>query len=155
LNTVLGIDPGTHCGWALRTSTSPVSWTSGVWDLSPRRHEGGGMRFLRLRKYLQEVLDTAKPQAVFYEEVRNHKGVDAAHIYGGVIALIAEECESRGVPYQGVSVGTVKKLATGKGNAGKEQMIAAANLRWPETVFCDDNEVDARFIAETGAQVIA
>ena len=149
--TILGIDPGTHCGWAVRHQDG--NFTSGTWDLSARRHEGGGFRYLRLRSYLQEIIARAKPAAVVYEEVRGHRGTDAAHVYGGIIAVLAEECERQGIPYRGIPVSTVKKLATGKGNADKLDMIAAANARWGKGYSLkDNNEVDARFIAEAGAR---
>ena len=45
------------------------------------------------------------------------------------------------IPYQGVPVGTIKKHATGKGNAGKDAMIAAAITRG--FTPADDNEADA------------
>ena len=149
---ILGIDPGTHCGWAIRRGPQVID--SGVWDLSARRHEGGGMRFLRCRTYLREMLDVDPPDVVIYEEVRRHMGVDAAHIYGGIVAIIASECEARvpPIPYRGVPVGAVKKHATGKGNADKDAMIAAAVARWPGFVPADDNEADARWIADTAAQ---
>ena len=49
--------------------------------------------------------------------------------------------ELRGVPYEGVPVGTIKRHATGKGNAPKQAMIDAARAKGfsPE----DDNEADA------------
>ena len=46
-----------------------------------------------------------------------------------------------GVPYQGVPVGTIKRFATGKGNAGKEAVIAAMRARG--FAPADDNEADA------------
>ncbi len=153
---ILGIDPGSHCGWAYRDGRGKgrrvgVVWESGVWDLAARRHEGGGMRYLRCRKYLQDVLDLLKPEVVVYEEVRRHMGTDAAHVYGGIVAVISEECEARKIPYRGIPVGTIKKHATGKGNADKVKMGEAARYRWPDYDFADDNEVDARFIADTAA----
>ena len=45
------------------------------------------------------------------------------------------------MPYQGVPVGTIKRHATGKGNAPKEAMIAAARGRGFSPA--DDNEADA------------
>ncbi len=146
---IIGIDPGTACGWAVYDSEH-TTWISGVWDLKSRRHEGGGMRFLRLRGYIKELFTAVSPSAVVYEEVRRHMGTDAAHVYGGIVAVITEECEARGIPYLGVPVGTVKKLATGKGNAGKPAMIAAALERWPGFEPADDNEADARWIAVAG-----
>jgi Holliday junction resolvasome RuvABC endonuclease subunit len=79
--------------------------------------------------------------AVYFEEVRRHLGVDAAHAYGGFMAHLTAWCEHHQIPYQGVPVGTIKKHATGKGNAGKDEMIAAAKARGNAPV--DDNEADA------------
>lgn len=140
--TILGIDPGTRCGWALIRDGRHVA--SGVWNLRAMRHEGGGMKFLRLRRYLEEALQGV--DAVAYEEVRRHLGVDAAHVYGGIVGQIGAVCEERAVPYRGVHWGTAKKHATGKGNADKAAMVAAFCAvvgRDPE----DDNEADALFVA--------
>jgi Holliday junction resolvasome RuvABC endonuclease subunit len=141
---IIGIDPGTHCGWAVAKGGRIMQ--SGTWDLSPRRHEGGGMRFLRMRRYLLELLASCGPGgAVAYEEVRRHLGTDAAHVYGGIIAQVTSICEEQGVPYRGIPVGTVKKFATGLGNAKKDQMMAAARALGVDVK--DDNEADAVFIA--------
>lgn len=45
---ILGIDPGTSCGWAILDDGGRVA--SGVWDLSPKRFEGGGMRYIRFER---------------------------------------------------------------------------------------------------------
>ena len=78
--------------------------------------------------------------AIWFEEVRRHAGTDAAHVYGGLMATLTAWAELRGVPYQGAPVGTVKIHATGKGNAPKEAMIAAARARGFNP--SDDNEAD-------------
>ena len=70
-----------------------------------------------------------------------HAGTDAAHIYGGLMATLTSWAEVRGIPYEGVPVGTIKRHATGKGNAPKEAMIAAARARGFSPA--DDNEADA------------
>ena len=72
------------------------------------------MRFLRLRTLLEELLELAKPAALFFEEVRSHAGTDAAHVFGGLIAVITELCESRNLPYQGIPVGTVTPVEDGR-----------------------------------------
>lgn len=68
-------------------------------------------------------------------------GVDAAHAYGGFMAHLTAWCEHHQIPYQGVPVGTIKKHATGKGNASKAEMIAAAQARG--FTPADDNHADA------------
>lgn len=129
---ILGIDPGTSCGWAIWTEEAGII-AAGTWDLSPRRHEGGGMRFVRLRRHLEELLSSGK-LLIAYEEVRRHLGTDAAHIYGGIVATVQSCCEESGRPYMAIPVATVKKVATGAGNAKKEAMVEAATDRWPHVL---------------------
>lgn len=144
---VIGIDPGTLCGWCvINRAGGRETVDSGTWSLKGSRYEGGGMRFVRLRSLLSELLQNVKPEVLAFEEVRGHKGVDAAHVYGGIVAVLTEECERRGIPYGGVPVATAKKYATGKGNANKEAMTRAAAAKWPGWTG-DDNEADARWIA--------
>ena len=138
--TILALDLGTHTGWALLQLDDTI--TSGTENFKPHRFEGGGMRFLRFKQWLNELLAASVHiNAVYFEEVRRHAGVDAAHAYGGFMAQLTAWCERHAVPYQGVPVGTIKKYATGKGNANKEAMIEAAK-RWGHAPT-DDNEADA------------
>ena len=137
--TILTLDLGTATGWALRV-TGVV--TSGTQSFKPGRYEGGGMRYLRFTRWLNEVLvSVGSIDALYFEEVRRHVGTDAAHVYGGLLAHLTAWCESQGIPYQGVPVGTIKKHATGKGNADKASMIAA--MRAKGYAPADDNEADA------------
>ncbi|CBA16871.1 hypothetical protein XACN24_11665 [Xanthomonas albilineans] len=138
--TILALDLGTRTGWALQHSDGTI--TSGTEPFTPQRFEGGGMRFLRFKRWLNEVLSTANPiHTVYFEEVRRHAGVDAAHAYGGFMGHLTAWCEHHQIPYQGVPVGTIKKHATGKGNAGKDDMIASARRRGHTPI--DDNQADA------------
>jgi Holliday junction resolvasome RuvABC endonuclease subunit len=73
--------------------------------------------------------------------VRRHAGTDAAHVYGGLLATLSAWAEQRSIPYAGVPVGTIKRYATGKGNAGKEAVICA--MRQRGYTSADDNEADA------------
>ena len=137
--SILALDLGTQTGWAIRANGQI---TSGTQSFTPQRFEGGGMRFLRFKHWLAELKNmTGEINAVYFEEVRRHVGVDAAHVYGGLMATLTTWCEHHRIPYQGVPVGTIKKHATGKGNAGKADVIAAMRtLGHPVT---DDNEADA------------
>ncbi|SFB02883.1 Holliday junction resolvasome RuvABC endonuclease subunit [Collimonas sp. OK607] len=138
--TVLAIDLGTTTGWALRSRDHQIA--HGFVSLRPQRFEGGGMRYLRFKRWLSEIKVAANDiHAVYFEEVRRHAGVDAAHVYGGLMATLTAWCEHHNIPYQGVPVGTIKKHATGKGNAGKEDVIVA--MRAKGHPVTDDNEADA------------
>ncbi len=153
----VGIDPGTYCGYAFTDTDEVEIHQSGVWNLQPSRHEGGGMRYLRLENYLAQVLGGhIGNAALFYEEVRGHKGTDAAQVYGGIIATITRVCETHQVPYMGIPVGTIKKRATGKGNCSKEAMIEATSQFWKGRVMFSDmsampsDQADALWVLQCG-----
>ena len=115
---LLALDLGTTTGWALRAHDGLI--TSGTVSFRPSRYDGGGMRYLRFTNWLTELDQLSGPiAAIWYEEVRRHVGTDAAHVYGGLMATLTAWAELRGVPYQGVPVGTIKRHATGKGNAAE------------------------------------
>jgi len=150
--TIFALDLGTVTGWALRGSDGQI--TSGAENFRPQRFEGGGMRFLRFKRWLNEIKQSgAGVDLLHFEEVRRHASTDAAHAYGGFLATLTAWCEHHQVPYQGVPVGTIKKHATGKGNAGKDEVIAAIRARGYTPI--DDNAADALAllhwaIAQTG-----
>ncbi|MCB1470922.1 MAG: hypothetical protein KDK08_28025 [Rhizobiaceae bacterium] len=135
----LCVDLGTTSGFAVGSSIGHM--VSGTWSLKPSRYDSDGMRFVKFRQRLNEVLEAYRPEMVFFEEVRRHAGTDAAHIYGGLLAVLTEWCETNGIPYSGVSVGTIKKNFTGNGNASKGLMIAECERRGFDPA--DDNEADA------------
>lgn len=138
--TLLCLDLGTSTGWALLNEYGSI--ISGTAHFKPRRFEGGGMRYLRFKRWLTETKNVSgQIDAVYFEEVRRHAGVDAAHAYGGFLAHLTAWCEQHAIPYLGVPVGTIKKHATGKGNASKEEVCRAV-MHHGHTPM-DDNEADA------------
>jgi Holliday junction resolvasome RuvABC endonuclease subunit len=140
MTAILALDLGTTTGWAIKLPQAPIS--SGTLSLKPSRFEGGGMRFLRFRHWLDELARYETHIAsIYFEEVRAHRGTDAAHIYGGLMGQLTAWCEEARIPYAGVPVGTIKRHATGKGNADKAAMIAAVQARGFSPA--DDNEADA------------
>ena len=140
ITSILALDLGSTTGWAVRNSRCRI--LHGTAEFRPSRYEGGGMRYLRFGKWLDQTLEiTGGIDAVYFEEVRRHIGTDAAHVFGGLLATLTAWCEERAIPYQGVPVGTWKRHACGKGNASKEDVIAAMRKLGFEPV--DDNEADA------------
>ena len=137
--TILALDLGTNTGWASRTQgTVAHGWAK----FQPGRYQGGGMRYLLFKRWLNELKGgLGEIQLVYFEEVRRHSSTDSAHVYGGLMATLTAWCEHHNIPYQGVPVGTIKKHCTGKGNAGKAEIIAAI---WAKGyAVTNDNEADA------------
>ena len=138
--SILALDLGSTTGWAVRTSRCQM--LHGTAEFRASRFEGGGMRYLRFGKWLDQTLDiTGGVDAVYFEEVRRHIGTDAAHVFGGLLATLTAWCEEHRMPYSGVPVGTWKRHACGKGNASKDEVIAAMRARGFQPA--DDNEADA------------
>lgn len=135
---MLCLDLGTNTGWAIRQPDGQI--TSGTMEFRPGRFEGGGMRYLRFKHWLTEMKQCGVGMVIF-EEVRNHKGIDASHAYGGFMATLTAWCEHHEIPYQGVPVGTIKRHATGKGNASKDEVMEAMRRKGHDPV--DDNASDA------------
>ena len=137
---IVALDLGTNTGWALQGRDDII--ISGTVSLRHTRFDGGGMRYLRFRRWLEQLdIDAGPIEAVYYEEVRRHAGTDAAHGYGGFQGILTAWCEEHLVAYQGVPGGTIKRFISGKGNAAKAAVIEAVQLRG--FAPADDNEADA------------
>ncbi len=71
----------------------------------------------------------------------------------GLSAILTTWAEERNIPCQGIPIGTIKRFATGKGNANKIEMIEACNKTFgTEFKTADyestgvDNIADAMFL---------
>ena len=139
LMPILALDPATNMGWAL----SPM--ISGVWDLSIKRDESMGMKFMRLRAKLNELLANYQIKLVVYEAARNA----SPKMQGSLVhqaqlqAIIIDWALLNGIESKGYSPKELKKWATRNGNAGKPLMVAAAQSRWPGVNILDDDHADA------------
>ena len=137
---IFTLDLGSKTGWALHQADGTI--TSGTVEFKPGRFEGGGMAFLRFKHWLDEVYRFASPiEGIWFEEVHAHTGVIAAQVYGSFMGHLTAWAEQHEIPYQGVPVGTIKKHATGKGNASKAEVIEAMRRKGHNPA--DDNAADA------------
>lgn len=121
---ILALDLGTKTGWALRMRGGMVS--SGTENFAPKAKELPGRRWIKFRAWLAGMggmgRSAGELHAVYFEDVRNHSGVLAAHVYGGFLAILQAWCEANCIPCHPVAktrFGQVKKHWTGKGNASK------------------------------------
>jgi Holliday junction resolvasome RuvABC endonuclease subunit len=136
MNT-LALDLGSATGYAIYENGEILS---GVKKL---RHEkkASGVRALDFHRWLIQMIREHSITNVYFERVYAHSGTEAAHLYGYFMHTLAAVCEEHGIKCVGLSVGMIKKFMTGKGNATKDEMIAAAKLIGfnPQT----DDEADA------------
>jgi Holliday junction resolvasome RuvABC endonuclease subunit len=99
-----------------------------------------------------EVIETHNIYSVYFERVYGHKGMLAAQVYGGFIYTLAAVCEEMQIKCTGIPVATIKRFMTGRGNATKEEMVAAARLRGFEPQTHD--EADALAILSLALKTI-
>lgn len=140
MTNILALDLGTTTGVALTTNCKIKSYSK---SFKATRFQSADRRFFNFRNHLQTVQESLVLglRVVYFEEVRAHIGVDAAHCYGGFKAALTMFCEDNSIPYEGVPVGTIKKYITGKGNANKAAVIKAVQALGHNPK--DDNEADA------------
>jgi crossover junction endodeoxyribonuclease RuvC len=132
MSQILALDLGTNTGWALyqqKAHGAGYTVLSGTIDLRGNRFQGGGMRFLNFQRWLEHLRKQVNLDVVYFEEVRRHLGTDAAHIYGGFLAILTAWCEAYELPCQGVHLASIKKHITGKGNASKQEVINAIKAK--------------------------
>ena len=123
---VLALDLGTRTGWAVGCGEST---RFGAEDFGLRAKESRGARFLKFSNWLEATLKGERIDLIAFEEVRAHRGVVAAHVYGGFEAILLAISERLQIPCGGVAVGTIKKCLAGTGRATKKQMVKAAIAR--------------------------
>ena len=138
---ILTLDCGTKTGWA---SLVDGKIESGVQNFALKRGESKGIRFLRFNTWLNDMLELVKPHIVVYE-MAHFRGGSATEILVGMTTRIEQFCEEKKIEYSSIHSGTLKRFATGKGNASKEDMRRAAVLKY-EIIVDNDDEADALHI---------
>lgn len=161
---VLGLDLATRTGWAVLDRHGQL--TSGVVSFDLARGESPGMRFLRARRWLEEVLVRRRVEiveaglgvtaervfnepavdVVAFEQGSHHRGGAATQVLVGLQAIALAQAAVLGIETLPVHTTRLKKWAAGRGNATKEEMVAAARARWPDQDVVDDNQADALWV---------
>lgn len=141
---ILALDLGTKCGWASKIGIP----CSGTWNLKAKASDSIGQRYVNFKKELQGIHHAVHLDLIVYEDVHAHAAVDAAHVYGALQGVLQVFCLENKIEYRGIGVGTIKKHATGKGNAKKDDMICAAAIKWPQVNIIDDNHADALWLLD-------
>lgn len=141
---LLALDLGGTTGWAKWENGVVTSGSVSMTKAKSKQFDGPGMRYVRFTRFISGF---PRPHYISFEEVRRHLGVDAAHAYGGYLSHLTAYCDGQDspIPYEGTSVGTIKKRATGNGAATKEMMVEACRTKLGIEP-ADDNEADALWL---------
>jgi len=142
---IVGLDIATKTGWCVLVDGECVSW--GTLNLTPKKGEREGLRYWRLAMLLPEVIEGADLVVI---ERTYSKGAKTAQVLKGLAAVALVACEINDIPYEFVDASHLKRWATGKGNAKKPEMIAAALAAIGVTEGMTDDEADAYHLAAYG-----
>ncbi len=130
---ILSLDIATVTGWKTETA-------SGTWNLKPNRGESEGMRVVRFKAKVRELIQAESITLVAYERAAGlHKA--SIIVQSEMIGVLKDLCISLGIELAAYSATEIKKFATGKGNANKTAMVQAAQALGFNP--SDDNEADA------------
>ena len=140
---ILSLDIASTTGWCLD------KYLYGTWDFKTRKDESMGMKLIRFLAKLKEVYELEKFDIVVYQRPAGRHAHAIIH-QAKLIGVLEQFCEENNVEYKSYSASEIKKFATGKGNANKQQMIDAAKHKY-HYLGNDDNEADAmhmRYLAK-------
>ncbi len=147
--TIIGLDLSlTGTGIAVCTRGDATSRI--VWDVRKVATKGltGTARLIVIRDAVRRELEVWNPAAVYLEGYaygRHNKAAEIGELGGVIRVMLAEAL----VPWAPLAPKTVKKYATGKGNAEKDEVLAAAIRRLGYERASND-EADALWIAAVG-----
>lgn len=141
---ILGLDPATKCGYAVKDGPS------GTWDFTSKRDQSPSLKLIRLKNSLTNIHNQHGLKIVAFEAARNagKRNQGALVVQSEMQGIIKQFCDERDIPYRGYSPSEIKKHATGKGNASKEDMIAAAKRKFIQINLVDDNHADALWVLD-------
>lgn len=140
--TVLALDLGNHCGWSIAHRDGRLSYGTEVF--TPKKGASPGQRWQQFRGWLSKIISEHQVHVLWFEDVVfGHSSSAASNVYGGYRAVMEMVADAHRVRIESVSVPTVKKAFTGKGNAKKPEMIAAAQAKGFRVADDEDDTADA------------
>jgi len=146
---VIGVD--------LSLSSTGVGCSLG-WTERLRVTAPAGFRFSRLRRIKDAVMEHAHGADLVVVEGPSFASKSGSqtghHERAGLWWFVMDAVDAAGLRWIEVPPASLKKYATGRGNAGKDEVLAAAVRRFPAIEVRGNDEADALWLAAVGADLL-
>lgn len=137
--TVIGLDLSlTSTGVACRGETQAI-----------KSKQKGEQRLIEIRDRILEFARSQDDPRVILEGFSYGSRNSQAHAIGGLGWIVRVALYEAGIPWVEMAPTARAKLATGKGNSSKSQVVSALSAR-TGIVFNTDDEADAWLLEEAG-----
>lgn len=138
-DNVLALDIATHTGYYSMHG-------SGTWNFTESMRRNSNKQHAAFRNTLIEFITENNIKVIVAEDVSVNNHFTDARKLSEFRGILMEICDTLDLPEPTfINPKTVKKWATGNGNATKDMMMKFCKLRW-KTTPVDDNEADATHI---------
>ena len=139
---ILALDMGNTTGW------SHSKHTGGIWRVKRRGEKlGERQRRERLRQMLTHVWEDHRLgiDIIHYEKTYHHRKGTQITSQGRLEQYVRGWAQDHKIPHVGHTAHSIKRFATGNGQASKATMLALAHQTWPELIINSDH-ADARWL---------
>lgn len=133
--SVLALDLATDTGWAVRCDDGSAE--SGVWSLREGRRELDLSLSLIRSAWPDEIETIVIEQPIMYRGRPSN-----IRVAFGLRSIVRLECQKNRIAFEEIPPATVKKAATGKGNAGKPLVLSCMEIVFKKKLMSYD-EADA------------
>lgn len=138
-DNVLALDIATHTGFY-------STHESGTWNFTESKSRNDNKQHGAFRQTLIDFIRRYNIKQIVAEDVNVNNHFTDSRKLSEFRGILLEVCDTLNLPEPAfINVRTVKKWATGDGNADKKKMVEFCHSRW-HTNPVDDNEADATHI---------
>jgi Holliday junction resolvasome RuvABC endonuclease subunit len=152
----LSLDMATKTGYAVLTDGNIRGGVFGVKrakGYKDRVDDHEGIEYTQFQNWMTRIVSNIQPHVIFYELPAMFKNPITGYKPIAFRGFMMAEAARNNIELAGYNINTVKKAATGKGNAKKPEMIAAAERKFPHLDILDDNMADALHVMAYGLAV--
>lgn len=142
---ILALDCAIHTGWYTAGHGYGTAYFPNT-DKAPKKMGDDYQQHKAFRDWIKDMVHKHNIKLIVAEDVNVGTQFSALRKLSQFQGVLYEVCATLKVPLLVENVAAIKRFATGKGNASKQEMMEAAIRRWHIDPEGDDNIGDAAHI---------